>query len=92
MTRRPAAPAGDWALLTVDAIGVFMKRAGTTPKTLYEGAGITRPYFYSRANGHAPYTQNDIEAIAGVLGVTPLDIALMAAKIGEVPTTTGKAR
>lgn len=91
MVRGATGPAGSWALLTADAIGVYLKRSGLTAKSLYESAGMSPATYYARTSGRVSFTLNDVEALSVPLGVTPLDIALMATKLGELaPATKGK--
>ncbi|MGW9159309.1 helix-turn-helix domain-containing protein [Microbacterium sp. NPDC055665] len=79
-----AHPAGTWARLTADAIGVHLKRSGLTAKALYESAGMSPAMYHSRTSGRVSFTLNEVEALADALEVTPLEIAQMAAKLGEL--------
>lgn len=85
MARARSKPAGVWALLTADAITGLQRRSGMSTEEMVQGAGLSSPYYLKRAAGVLPYTLNDIEAIATVLQVTPLEIATLAAQLGEEP-------
>lgn len=86
MARVAAGPAGEWAQLTTEAIGVYAHRAGLTTREMLERAGITPSYYYARLSGRLPLTLNDVEALCKPLKATPLEIAQLAAKLSEVQT------
>lgn len=88
MARAQSKPAGPWALLIADAITVLLRQSGLSTPAVLQGAGITAPYYYKRAAGDLPYTMNDVEAIAAVLQKTPLEIAVLAAQLGNEPATS----
>ncbi|GAA1996404.1 hypothetical protein GCM10009777_36530 [Microbacterium pumilum] len=66
------------------AISTLRDAAGMTNQELIERAGISSSYFYSRLRGAAPFDVNDIENIAGALGVHPHEISRVAALDGAV--------
>lgn len=81
MGRVAAPPAGRYAQLTAEAIGIYAKRAGMNTTQLRTGAGMTYGYYYVRMAGRMPFSLNDIEALCKPLGVAPLDVAQMAAAL-----------
>lgn len=81
---RGVRPAGPFARHAVEAIGVFRKRAGVTTKALYEAAGMSPVTFFARNDGRGSFSLNEIEAFARVIGVTPVDIVVMAASLGDL--------
>lgn len=88
MARARSKPAGVWALLTADAITGLQRRSGMSTEEMVQGAGLSSPYYLKRAAGVLPYTLNDIEAIATVLQVTPLEIATLAAQLADDSVAT----
>lgn len=67
----------------VRAVAQLRDASGLTNEELWQGAQMSRSYFYSRMQGRAAFDANDFDLLASALGTHPHEISRVAAALGD---------
>lgn len=82
MGRKPTGQAGEFARNVAAAVNQLRASKGLTNQQLFEAAGMSASFYYSKMRGETAFTLNDLERLAMPLGVHPVDLARSGAALG----------
>lgn len=74
MPKGATGPASEFSQHVADRVASVRDDRGVSTTELAESSGMSRNYLYMRLRGDAPFTTNDIEALAGALDVDPVEL------------------